>query len=147
MASKELLVAVDASTRSDRLVSFACRTASALGAKVHLLYVEPVENVPPEYEKFAEREGVDAGGYNDAVGSAVLRRLEGLAKVEGVPCETDLEHGNPSSVIVRYASAPGVLMVVAGLRGLHGVQKVRSLGSVARRVVENSAVPVVVVPT
>jgi nucleotide-binding universal stress UspA family protein len=147
VASKEILVAVDASTRSETLVSYACATAASLGATVHLLYVEPVMRIPPEFKAYARQENVDPEGYNEAVGQAVLNKLEGIAKSAGVGCDTDLEHGNPAAVILKFGSEPGVAMVVVGLRGLHGVGRVRSLGSVARRVVENSKVPVVVVPT
>ena len=147
MAKKEILVAVDASPRSEKLVSYACGSAASIGAKVHLLYVEPVLQVPAEFREYAREENINPEGYSEAVGEAVLEKLERIPKSAGVDCESDLEHGNPASVIVKFAEEPGVAMVVVGLRGLHGVERVRSLGSVARRVVENSAVPVVVVPT
>jgi nucleotide-binding universal stress UspA family protein len=140
-------VAVDASPRSTKLVSFACAMAKSLGARVHLLYVSSVQPVPSEYVTYAKQENVAVENYNEAVGQSVLRKLEAVAKDEGVSCETDLEHGNPAARIVEYSSEPGVELVVVGLRGLHGIERVRSLGSVSRRVAESSAVPVVVVPT
>ena len=147
MAAKEVLVGVDASKRSEAVVAYACDVASKLGATVHLLYVEAVMPVPPEFSKYAQEEDVDRGGYNEAVGRAVLAKLEGIAKSHGAICDSDLEHGNPAEVILKFGSHPGVVLTVVGLRGLHGIGRVQSLGSVARRVIERSAVPVVVVPT
>jgi nucleotide-binding universal stress UspA family protein len=147
MPSKEVLVGVDASKRSEMVVAYACDMASKLSATVHLLYVEPVMPIPPEFRSYAKQENVDEEGYNEAVGQAVLAKLEGIAKGSGSVCDTDLEHGNPAEVILKFGSRPEVLMTIVGLRGLHGVGKVQSLGSVARRVIERSRVPVVVVPT
>lgn len=147
MATKEVLVAVDGSPRSSKLVSLGARLAKDLGASVHLLYVAPQNPIPEEYKDYAAHENIDEAGYNDAVGRAIIDKLEGAVSIPGVEWDSDVEVGNPSSTIVKFASQPGVLLAVVGLRGLHGVGRVRSLGSVARRVVENSPVPVVVVPT
>jgi nucleotide-binding universal stress UspA family protein len=147
LAGKEILVAVDASERSKSLVEYAAKMALDMDSKLHILYVSHVAPIPAEYQAYAKEENVDAVAYNEGLGMAVLARLEGLAKAYGVKTETDLEHGNPASSIVEYASGGNVLLVVVGLRGLHGLSRVRSLGSVARRVVESSPVPVVVVPT
>jgi nucleotide-binding universal stress UspA family protein len=144
---REVLVAVDASERSQKLVSFASVLAKDLGADVHLVYVSAVEPIPAEFKTYADQENVDRQGYNEAVGQAVLAKLEETARRADVECVTDLEHGNPAEAVVKYGADPRVMLVVVGLRGLHGVGRIRSLGSVARRVVENSSVPVVVVPT
>jgi nucleotide-binding universal stress UspA family protein len=140
-------VAVDASERSQKLVSFASGLAGELKAGVHILYVSHIEPVPPEFKDYADRENIDRESYNEAVGQAVLAKLEETARRAGISCVSDLEHGNPAETIVKYAADPRVSLVVVGLRGLHGAGRLRSLGSVARRVVENSTTPVVVLPT
>ena len=38
------------------------------------------------------------------------------------------------------------MMIVLGVKGLHGLARFRSMGSVARNVIENSPVPVLSVP-
>ena len=48
--------------------------------------------------------------------------------------------------ILNVANVEKVRMIVMGIKGLHGLAKIRSLGSVTRRVVENADCPVLVVP-
>jgi len=47
---------------------------------------------------------------------------------------------------LEYISAQKVFTIVVGMKGLHGVSRIRSLGSVSRRIVENSTRPVLIVP-
>jgi nucleotide-binding universal stress UspA family protein len=117
-----------------------------MGAKVHLLHVAPVPSIPDVYKAYATLENSNPDKYK-AVGRAVLTKLEEVAKKAGVEFESDLEYGNPGAKIAEYSGRNGVVAVVVGLRGLHGIGRIRSLGSVARRVAENSVAPVVVVPT
>ncbi len=48
--------------------------------------------------------------------------------------------------ILNVANVEKVRMIVIGIKGLHGLAKIRSLGSVTRRVAENAECPVLVVP-
>lgn len=55
--------------------------------------------------------------------------------------------GNPAAEILDIAELEASKMIVLGVRGLHGIARFRTLGSVARNVIEHSTIPVICVPS
>ncbi len=55
------------------------------------------------------------------------------------------EFGNPVERILETARLQDAVMIVVGLHGQHSIGLIRSLGSIARRVIENASCPVLVV--
>jgi nucleotide-binding universal stress UspA family protein len=162
-----LLVAVDGSKHTEKVVDTACDLGKKVPAKLLLLFVSSYKRLEKEYEKYAGVETVSRSGiygtgesrqiatnpgamkidqYYRAVGDAILSKLQEKAKSAGLECETLFEIGNPAAKIVEIAKERNAAMIVVGLHGLHGLARLRTLGSVSRRVVENSSCPVVVVP-
>lgn len=68
-----------------------------------------------------------------------------LAAEYGVSLDTAVVEGRPADAIVAYADDHAIDHVVMGSRGRSGVSRVL-LGSVAGTVVQDSSVPVTVVP-
>lgn len=66
-------------------------------------------------------------------------------RARGVRCDARLEWGKPEAVIVREAKALRASAVVCGTHGRRGVVRML-LGSVAERVLQTSARPVLLVP-
>lgn len=85
--------------------------------------------------------------YLQELGKKVTMKLKQVAEKENIPCRTIVEIGNPAERILNLAEAGDSKFIVVGLKGLHGINRVRSLGSVSRRVVENAKCPVLVVPS
>jgi nucleotide-binding universal stress UspA family protein len=142
---KEILVAIDGSEHSNKVVDYASELAENLSAKIVLLYVVPEVHVPEEYRTFAGLEKVDPDSYFAKVGEQVLDKLaKTIAK--NVPHEEISVVGHPGLKIDEIASLRKVSLIVVGLHGLHGLGRLRTLGSTARRVIEKSEVPVLVVP-
>jgi len=141
----ELLVAVDGSKNSQKIVTFSIELAKKLSAKILLIYVSTVPDLIGEY--------VEIGGSNPSPGAAqYVARAEKVAsqlseEIEnaGVPHEVLLKSGEPAQTIVNVAAERKVDMIIVGLRRLQGIEKIRSLGSVSRRVIETSPCPVVTV--
>jgi nucleotide-binding universal stress UspA family protein len=75
-------------------------------------------------------------------GQELLERA--AAQVEGVQAETELLYGSPATAIADYAESVAADGVFVGHRDLSEEQE-RVLGSVAKRLVDNSPVPVTVV--
>ena len=146
---EEVLVAVDGSERSDRIVDYASDFAKRTSLPILLVYVvKKLEEEPEgvrEFEKVEKFQDAYAN-YFQGIGDAVTTRLgERIAKQE-VPYRVLIEFGNPAERILALSKSENSKFIVVGLRGLHGVALMRSLGSVARRVVENAECPVLVVP-
>ena len=145
MAS-QLLVAIDGSKHSERIVEFTGSLAKTMHAKVILLYVVPKTEVPEEYRQFARTERAAESDYFDEFGKAVLEKYSQVLRDKGVEHEVLTDVGNPADRVTQIAEGRHVETIIVGLQGLHGLGRLRSLGSVSRRIIENSSVPVLVVP-
>jgi nucleotide-binding universal stress UspA family protein len=67
------------------------------------------------------------------------------AEQAGLACETTVMAGAPAERIVAHAAASGADVIVMGTHGRSDHERIATLGSVTQRVVENAAVPVLVV--
>jgi len=145
----EILVAVDGSKHSFKIVDLACEIAKPLSAGIMLVYVMPVQDVVPEgvrsFEK-AEHYPEAFSDYLQELGEEVTGKLSDSVRQAGVPVRAVTLEGNPAEEILNVAEAEKPMMIVVGVKGLHGIARFRSLGSVARTVIENSVVPVLSVP-
>jgi nucleotide-binding universal stress UspA family protein len=144
-----VLVAVDGSPHSHKVVEAGVKLAKGLGAKILLVHVVHKLEAPEEFAQYvkAERLNVDPDFYyRRLVGEAILDKLAGEVADAGVGVEKILEFGDPADKILEVADARKPAYIVVGIIGLRGLRKVAALGSVARRVIENSKVPVITVP-
>ncbi len=133
---KNILVATDASPASNRAINLAADMAGKYGATLHLLYAVREMQLPPELKKMAEVEKI-AGARSDVldfVGNKILGEAEIRATKKGAGIvKLALEHGDPATVILRYAKRRKVDLIVLGTRGL-GQVKSTLMGSVSRKV-------------
>ncbi|MEM1944568.1 MAG: universal stress protein [Nitrososphaerota archaeon] len=145
----EILVAVDGSPHSYRVVETAVELAKRSGAKILLAHVVQKLDTPEEFAQFVKAERVDADPdlyYRRLVGETILEKLGAKVYSARLEMEKILEFGDPSDKILEIADARNPSLIVLGIVGLRGLRRVAALGSVARRVIENAKVPVVVVP-
>lgn len=133
---KNILVATDASPASNRAINLAADMAGRYGATLHLVYAVREMQLPPELKKMAEVEKI-AGARADVldfVGRKILGDAESRALKKGASKVTSsLEHGDPATVILRYAKRRKADLIVLGTRGL-GQVKGMLMGSVSRKV-------------
>jgi nucleotide-binding universal stress UspA family protein len=139
---KKLLVAVDLSEPSKRVIETALSLARSLDASVELVHVrEPfVYAVAGEYGPSLQQEQAlvrwidrELSQASDAVNHA------------RVPCVTTSLHGSPAREIVAHAEKTGADLIVIGTHGRGGISHA-VLGSVAERVVQKAKRPVLAVP-
>lgn len=144
-----IVVAIDGSKHCEKVVDVSCQLAKELNSSIVLIHV--IRKMPEEPEgvkAFEESEHYKEAfaTYLEQLGTSVTTKLsERIAKQE-IQCATMTEFGNPVERIVDTARLQNARMIVIGLHGLHNVGLIRSLGSVARRVIENAHCPVLVVP-
>jgi nucleotide-binding universal stress UspA family protein len=65
--------------------------------------------------------------------------------IEGISIETSIVYGDPSIKIVEYVKDNLIDMIIIGSNGLHGLAKIKGLGSVSRKVSENVRCPVIII--
>jgi nucleotide-binding universal stress UspA family protein len=67
------------------------------------------------------------------------------AKAEDIATSTHVLIGSPADKIVEFANGEKIDLIVMGNTGLRGVNKIRTIGSVSRRVSEIASCPVLLV--
>ena len=131
-----VLLAVDGHPHSKKIADAAIEVAKAMSAKILLCFVI-TEAAPEGYHG----DDFNKDEFDRAVGG-IADRIR-AAKVE---CEELWGAGDPKKLIVKTAELRKATMIVIGMHPLHNVGKIRALGDVSRSVVENSKVPVLVIP-
>ena len=145
----QILVAIDGSEHSSKVVDQACVLAKATSSSILVVFVMPKMAEEPEgVAAFEHAEGFpDAfSEYLEELGNRVTNKLSEKIEKAGVSSRTITPSGNVAQEILNIAEAQNVSAIVVGVKGLHGVSRIRSLGSVSRRIIENSTRPVLVVP-
>jgi nucleotide-binding universal stress UspA family protein len=144
---KNILVATDASPASNRAINLAADMAAKYGGTLHLLYAVREMQLPPELKKMAEVEKI-AGARSDVldfVGRKILSEAEARALKKGATkVKSFLEHGDPATVILRYAKRRKIDLIVLGTRGL-GQVKGMLMGSVSRKVTNLSHISCLII--
>jgi nucleotide-binding universal stress UspA family protein len=144
---KNIVVATDASPASNRAINLAADMAGKYGATLHLLYAVREMQLPPELKKMAEVEKI-AGARSDVldfVGRKILSESESRALKKGATkVKSFLDHGDPATVILRYAKRRKADLIVLGTRGL-GQVKGMLMGSVSRKVTNLSEISCLII--
>ncbi len=142
----QLVVAVDGSPHSVKVVDFAAQLARSIPATIVLVNVIPDPNVPSGYVEYTKTEGVDPAAYYEQVSRVIVDTMGARLRKAGLKYEVAANRGNPATFILEVAKRKKASMIIVGVFGLHHLGRIRSLGSVSRRVAENSTIPVVLVP-
>lgn len=142
---KRLLVPVDFSEGTDRILSTVVTLARGLRAEVILLHVAPPE---PEFISFEP----GPPSVRAAVAREIsaehqkLHQLERGLKEQGIAVTALLVQGYTVEKILQEIERLRADLVIMGSHG-HGVLRHLLLGSVSEGVVKRSPVPVLIVPT
>ena len=143
----EFLIAVDGSEQSKRALRYACEMARAAGASVVLAHAVDPSVYQTEGADEADRDGalvMEGPDEAEERGQEVLDEALELARESGFDPETELLYGDAGVAIGEYAEERDVTGVYVGHRGLSEEYEA-VMGSVAKRLVERSSVPVTVV--
>ena len=132
-----ILVATDGSPCAGLAVDFAIDLARDARATLHVVSVRPSAKLV--------REGTAVLVVEDEhAGEDVARAVAEQAAAAGLTAEAHTAEGGAADAIVDLAHRLGVDMIVVGSRG-HGPLVSRIVGSVSRKVVLHSPIPVTVV--
>ena len=144
-----IVVAVDGSKHCEKVVDISCELAKELDCSIVLIHViRKMPEEPDGVRAFEESEHYKEAfaAYLEQLGRSVTANFAERIEKQDIQCATMNDFGNPVEKIVETARLQNARMIVMGLHGLHNVGLIRSLGSVARRVIENANCPVLIVP-
>lgn len=138
----KILIPVDGSSHSERAVNQVLElTKSGAAVAIHLLNVQiPIDS--GHARMFLNHDEVEA--YHQEEGLAALDNARKMLDAADVPYTFNIAVGHVAETIVRYAEENTIDKIVMGTQGRSALLKIL-LGSVAHDVLENSAIPVLLV--
>lgn len=139
--TKSILIPIDGSDYSVRAAEYGISVAKLLGAEIVVLYVIDTV-VLDQMKKMTGRSDAERELKTD--GERYLSYITGVAEKSGVKARSLLAVGRPFEQIVHLAKGLHVDLIVMGSFGRRGADRIL-IGSVAERVIEYSACPVLVV--
>ena len=153
MTYQRILVPFDGSKHSKKALSHAAQIARSDGAIIYLCTIITAQNVVPP--------GALLGLVKEASRGELQKRIISSAKVQAQKEHSDqikicerlgirayskiTISGNIAQEILSVAAKKSADLIVIGSQGLHGVAKLKSLGSVSRKISENASCPVLIV--
>ncbi|WP_300669279.1 universal stress protein [Soonwooa sp.] len=141
---KNIILPIDFSDSTEKLVDYAISFAKDVNAKIHLIHVSPTDIgfviSDMGYQYFPEVEENELK-YE----LKELNRLEQHIIAHDVEADHILKQGNASEVIMDYVAEKAGDYIVMGSHGRSGIYDV-FVGSLTKDLTKISNVPVVVVP-
>ena len=147
-----ILVPVDGSKFARMALFQAINLAKRFGSKIHIVIVVDPEEFSPglmlgmlHKNKLWEESIVK---FMAAVKTQARRETladVSICKSKNVAAMYDILSGKPVEMILKYARGKKIDLIVIGSQGLRGLNKLKVLGSVSRKVSEMSTCPVMIV--
>lgn len=156
MAYKKILVPYDGSDPSDRALKSAIAIAKAAGSQIVLLNVVEEVLIPATmtelgYSKTTGEKFTPATLKKELTqhlkqkAAAMLDQKKHKHDSENIAIETRTLIGYPPEAIIEFAKEQHVDLVIMGTTGQRGILNVAVIGSVARKVSEESPCPIILV--
>ncbi len=147
-----ILVPYDGSKYSKKALTRAMEVAHNLDSKILLFSVVNVGYISPpgmlhgltrsKSEKLAQKKW-EKSVTKDT--EKMLKEAVSQCETKGISAKFFIAHGNISNEILNFAKKKKATIIIIGSQGLHGLGKLKTLGSVSRRVSELAYCPVLIV--
>ncbi len=147
-----ILVPYDGSKFSKKALQRAIEVAHNLDSEIYLFSVVNVGYISPPgmlhglTRTKSEKEAVKKWTRTvkkDA--EKMLQSAVNQCKSKGITARYNVTDGNVSKEILDFANKKKATIIIIGSQGLHGIEKLKSLGSVSRKVSEHAHCPVLIV--
>lgn len=149
---KKILVPTDGSPFARKALSHAINIAKRFHGKIYVITVVDTADFPPgmllallEKDKRLEE---SIAKFMAAAKTQVRRDLMAevaICKSKGVDAGYEIISGKPVEMILKFARGRKIDMIVMGSQGLRGMNRLKVLGSVSRKVSELAPCPVMIV--
>jgi nucleotide-binding universal stress UspA family protein len=126
---KRIVIANDGSDGGFRALALACDLAKTHRAKLHMIAVEEMPNIPASIDEIVETKAEENHKFHD-----VLTRSQAVARKKAVKLDADVVAGHAVASIVAYVKAKKGDLLVVGFMG-HSALYERIIGSTAERLV------------
>ena len=134
----DILIPTDGSDAVDRALDHAIPLATDHDATVHALYVVDRRIANASSGELYD----DVVAHLESQGEAAVAAVADRASDAGLDAETRVHQGTPDTEIVAYAEDAEIDVIVISPEGKSPRERLRALGSVSDRVVDDATVPV-----
>ena len=148
----KILVPYDGSGHSKKALSRAIEVAHNLDSEILLLNVVSVSYISPPgmlkgiTQSKSEKEAMKRWAKTVKKESEkMLQSAVQKCESHGITAKFTVSQGNASQEILDFARKKKATIIIIGSQGLHGLGKIKSLGSVSRKVSELAHCPVLIV--
>ena len=146
-----ILVPYDGSKYSVKALSRAIELSHNLDSEVFLFSVVYVDYVSPPgmlglVRTRSEKEAIKK--WTESVRGSTEKMLKSAVKrceQKGVSASYNITQGDVTNEILSFAKRKRISLIVIGSHGLHGIGKLKTLGSVSRKVSEQAKCPVLLI--
>ena len=147
-----ILVPYDGSKFSKKALQRAIEVAHNLDSEIFLFSVVNVGYISPPgmlhglTRTKSEKDAIKRWAVTvkkDA--ETMLQSAVGQCKRKGITARYNVSQGNIPKEILDFAKKKKATIIIIGSQGLHGIGKLKSLGSVSRKVSEHADCPVLII--
>ena len=149
---KRILVPFDGSRYSRNALLQAIEISKSFGSKIFIVTAVDASDFPPgmllallKKDEVLEK---SVSEFVTAAKSQIRKTLlaeVAVCKAKGADAYYDIISGNTVDAILKFARGRKVDLIVIGSQGLHGIRRLKALGSVSRKISESATCPVLIV--
>jgi nucleotide-binding universal stress UspA family protein len=146
-----ILVPYDGSKYSNQSLDRAIEIAKKDKTKIDIISVVNLDYIRPPGALLGMVSPSSIDAIKKITASAKKETVQMLAKQvskcrsKGIKADSQVLSGYAVDAILKYAKQKKITLIVIGSQGLHGIQKLKILGSTSRKVSELSNCPVLIV--
>tara|TARA_B100000809_G_scaffold259235_1_gene303865 strand:+ start:2784 stop:3212 length:429 start_codon:yes stop_codon:yes gene_type:complete len=129
---KSILIAVDLSDESEKIIEHSLQLYPNLQSQVHLIHTteHPITG-------YGELTGKNHCATENQIRQKIYPKLKKLSEKYGIPCKNlHIKFGSPADTIHQFAEQIEADLIVSGSHGKHGLQLI--LGSTAYSIVHGA---------
>lgn len=150
---RRILVPFDGSKYAKNALDEAIGLAKLTGGTIYLFTVVNVSSVVPPGSLLGLVKSASTGELQRRLLRSAKIEAENIGKTQITYCKSKgidayyemILDGNVAEEILRAGKKKSVDLIVIGSQGLHGISKIKTLGSVSRKVSELAHCPVLIV--
>ena len=149
--TKKILVPFDGSKFSNKALNSAIELSDKKNSEIHLISVVNVDFIKPLGSCGGRVSSSSINAINRLTNkvkketSEMLQKKVSECKSKGVRANYKVTSGNVSEEILKYLNQKKITLVVIGSQGLHGIGKLKALGSTSRKISEFAKCPVMII--
>lgn len=147
-AYSNILVPYDSSKYSQKALKMAFEMASAFNSSLYLVNVIEISSVSPPGKIRSKNTQKTLDQIKNSVKTSVeayLQKIQEDYGNSGIIVKGFVLEGDVSGKLLKFIQDRNIDLVIIGSKGLSGVSKIMTLGSVSRKISELAKCPVVIV--